>query len=101
SPEWAAGTIVRALTERPKRIDVPLGTLAEYGGIITPKLRDRILHRYYRALPDSPAAKGESAEDTPAPAPAPRADPKTPSAARKATGTALRRAARWVPGTHW
>ncbi|MFC9475499.1 SDR family NAD(P)-dependent oxidoreductase [Nocardia sp. NPDC055002] len=101
SPEWAAGTIVRALTERPKRIDVPLGTLAEYGGIITPKLRDRILHRYYRALPDSPAAKGESAEDTPAPAPVPRADPKTPSAARKATGTALRRAARWVPGTHW
>ncbi|MFC8386242.1 SDR family NAD(P)-dependent oxidoreductase [Nocardia sp. NPDC057272] len=101
SPEWAAGTIVRALTERPKRIDVPLGTLAEYGGIITPRLRDRILHRYYRALPDSPAAKGESAEDTPAPAPVTRADPKTPSAARKATGTALRRAARWVPGTHW
>ncbi|MEV0549526.1 SDR family NAD(P)-dependent oxidoreductase [Nocardia salmonicida] len=101
SPEWAAGTIVRALAERPRRIDVPLGTLAEYGGIITPKLRDRILHRYYRALPDSPAAKGESAEDSPAPVPIPRADPKTPSAARKATGTALRRAARWVPGTHW
>jgi NAD(P)-dependent dehydrogenase (short-subunit alcohol dehydrogenase family) len=101
SPEWAAGTIVRALTERPKRIDVPLGTFAEYGGIITPKLRDRILHRYYRALPDSPAAKGESADDTPAPVPTTRADPKTPSAARKVTGTALRRAARWVPGTHW
>ncbi|MGW0635194.1 SDR family NAD(P)-dependent oxidoreductase [Nocardia salmonicida] len=101
SPEWAAGTIVRALAERPRRIDVPLGTLAEYGGIITPKLRDRILHRYYRALPDSPAAKGESAEDTPAPVSIPRADPKTPSAARKVTGTALRRAARWVPGTHW
>src|SRR5690606_8161674 len=63
SPEWAAATIVRALSERPKRIDVPLGTLAEYGGIITPKLRDRILHRYYRALPDSPAARGE-ADDT-------------------------------------
>ncbi|WP_410873702.1 SDR family NAD(P)-dependent oxidoreductase [Nocardia sp. A7] len=100
SPEWAAGTIVRALAERPKRIDVPLGTLAEYGGILTPKLRDRILHRYYRALPDSPAAKGESVEPTEAPAPTP-ATPKTPSAARKATGTALRRAARWVPGTHW
>ncbi|MEU4646037.1 SDR family NAD(P)-dependent oxidoreductase [Nocardia fluminea] len=98
SPEWAAGTIVRALTERPKRIDVPLGTLAEYGGIITPKLRDRILHRYYRALPDSPAAKGESAEITEVPV---HSNPKTPSAARKATGTALRRAARWVPGTHW
>src|SRR5690606_32127081 len=100
SPEWAAGTIVRALTERPKRIDVPLGTLAEYGGIITPRLRDRVLHRYYRALPDSPAAKGESVEDVPVEVPQAPA-PKPCSAARKATGTALRRAARWVPGTHW
>ncbi|MFB7878102.1 SDR family NAD(P)-dependent oxidoreductase [Nocardia sp. NPDC056064] len=100
SPEWAAGTIVRALTERPKRIDVPLGTLAEYGGIITPRLRDRVLHRYYRALPDSPAAKGESVEDVPVEVP-PAPAPKPRSAARKATGTALRRAARWVPGTHW
>ncbi|CAM4459264.1 SDR family NAD(P)-dependent oxidoreductase [Nocardia ninae] len=103
SPEWAAATIVRALTERPKRIDVPLGTFAEYGALLTPKFRDRILHRYYRALPDSPAAKGEQVEDTeeaaepavPQPVPRPR------SAARRVTGTALRRAARWVPGTHW
>lgn len=27
SPEWAAATIVRALIERPRRIDVPVGTL--------------------------------------------------------------------------
>ncbi|MBF6102340.1 SDR family NAD(P)-dependent oxidoreductase [Nocardia cyriacigeorgica] len=102
SPEWAAATIVRALSERPKRIDVPLGTLAEYGGIITPKLRDRILHRYYRALPDSPAARGEQ-DDTSEPAAtlAPPHEPRPRSAARKATGAALRRAARWVPGTHW
>ncbi|MEU7634289.1 SDR family NAD(P)-dependent oxidoreductase [Nocardia sp. NPDC049220] len=103
SPEWAAATIVRALTERPKRIDVPLGTLAEYGALFTPKLRDRILHRYYRALPDSPAAKGErtaTAEILAEPA-APRPKPPAQSAARRATGTALRRAARWVPGTHW
>ncbi|MGS2808791.1 SDR family NAD(P)-dependent oxidoreductase [Nocardia sp. MW-W600-9] len=103
SPEWAAATIVRALTERPKRIDVPLGTFAEYGALLTPKLRDRILHRYYRALPDSPAAKGESVDPTePADEPAaPRPAPKPKSPARKATGSALRRAARWVPGTHW
>ncbi|MFJ2838532.1 MULTISPECIES: SDR family NAD(P)-dependent oxidoreductase [Nocardia] len=103
SPEWAAATIVRALTERPKRIDVPLGTFAEYGALLTPKLRDRILHRYYRALPDSPAAKGESVDPAePAVEPtALRTEPKPKSAARKATGSALRRAARWVPGTHW
>ncbi|MEV6361619.1 SDR family NAD(P)-dependent oxidoreductase [Nocardia asteroides] len=102
SPEWAAATIVRALTERPKRIDVPLGTFAEYGALLTPKLRDRILHRYYRALPDSPAAKGEAVEvEQTAEVAAPQPDPKPKSAARKATGSALRRAARWVPGTHW
>lgn len=102
SPEWAAATIVRALSERPKRIDVPLGTFAEYGALLTPKLRDRILHRYYRALPDSPAAKGEQADtEEPAESPVPQREPRHQSTARRVTGTALRRAARWVPGTHW
>ncbi|MEV6140278.1 SDR family NAD(P)-dependent oxidoreductase [Nocardia sp. NPDC051990] len=102
SPEWAAATIVRALSERPKRIDVPLGTFAEYGALLTPKLRDRILHRYYRALPDSPAAKGEQVDTgEPAQSPAPRREPRQQSTALRVTGTALRRAARWVPGTHW
>lgn len=103
SPEWAAATIVRALTERPKRIDVPLGTFAEYGALLTPKFRDRILHRYYRALPDSPAAKGEQVEETEdnAEPVVAQAQPRPRSAARRVTGTALRRAARWVPGTHW
>lgn len=60
SPEWAAATIVRALTERPKRIDVPLGTIAEYSALITPNIRDRILHRYYRAMPDSPPPRAST-----------------------------------------
>lgn len=100
SPEWAAATIVRALSERPKRIDVPLGTLAEYGSLFTPRIKDRIMHRYYRALPDSPAARGEVA---PAPeSPAPQHEPRcNPSPAGRATRTVLRRAARLVPGTHW
>ncbi len=104
SPEWAAATVVRALTERPRRIDIPLGTFAEYGALITPKIHDRILHRYYRALPDSPAARGEEV-DTTAPETTepltPQHNPRRRSAVRRVTGTALRRAARWVPGTHW
>ncbi|MBF6133695.1 SDR family NAD(P)-dependent oxidoreductase [Nocardia otitidiscaviarum] len=102
SPEWAAATIIRALTDRPKRIDVPLGTLAEYGSLITPRIKDRILHRYYRALPDSPAAKGEKSEETTQLEilPPKRHRREVPPAVR-ATGTALRRAARLVPGTHW
>ncbi|MFR9752169.1 SDR family NAD(P)-dependent oxidoreductase [Nocardia sp. 004] len=103
SPEWAAATIVRALTERPKRIDVPLGTIAEYGALFTPKIRDQILHRYYRSMPDSPAAKGEQgiSADQPVEPTIPHRQPRVRSAARRMTGTALRRAARWVPGTHW
>ncbi|RMI31782.1 SDR family NAD(P)-dependent oxidoreductase [Nocardia stercoris] len=61
SPEWAAAIVVRALTRRPKRIDTPLGTLADYGSMFTPRIKDAIMHRYYRMLPDSPAAKGELA----------------------------------------
>lgn len=104
SPEWAAATIVRALTDRPKRIDVPLGTLAEYGTLFTPRLKDRIMHRYYRALPDSPAAKGESApeDDLVSENLVPEAEPRRqPTAAGRITRTTLRRAARLVPGTHW
>ncbi|MBF6327402.1 SDR family NAD(P)-dependent oxidoreductase [Nocardia transvalensis] len=104
SPEWAAATIVRALAERPKRIDVPIGTLGEYGTMFAPRLKDAILHRYYRALPDSPAAKGEaSPDDLPDPeALIPQPQPRRqPSTAGRLTRTALRRAARLVPGTHW
>ncbi|WP_028479271.1 SDR family NAD(P)-dependent oxidoreductase [Nocardia sp. CNY236] len=104
SPEWAAATIVRALTERPKRIDVPLGTIAEYGALLTPRMRDRILHRYYRSIPDSPAAKGEQTtpEDQPVAHPAAaRSTPRNRPAIRRVTGAAVRRAARWVPGTNW
>ncbi|WP_280227482.1 translation initiation factor IF-2, partial [Nocardia farcinica] len=57
------------LVERPKRIDVPLGTIAEFGALFTPKFRDRVLHRSYRALPDSPAAK--AAPEAPAQRPTP------------------------------
>ncbi|GGK56754.1 SDR family NAD(P)-dependent oxidoreductase [Nocardia camponoti] len=101
SPEWAADTIVRALIERPKRIDVPLGTLAEYGAIFVPKLRDRIMHRYYRAFPDSPAAKGEVAAETVAEVVATQADSGRQSTIGRAGRNVVRRAARWVPGTHW
>lgn len=105
SPEWAAATVVRALVERPRRIDVPVGTLGEYGALFTPRLRDFIMHRYYRALPDSPAAKGERTASVEAVKPAeqpPRSHrPDTRSTARKVAGSAVRRAARWMPGVYW
>lgn len=104
SPEWAAATIVRALSERPRRIDVPLGTLAEYGTLFAPGIKDRVLHRYYRSLPDSPAAKGEAApaDDSGPEVPAPQPKPiRRTSTAGRVTRSTLRRAARLVPGTYW
>ncbi|TQF65944.1 SDR family oxidoreductase [Rhodococcus spelaei] len=100
SPEHAAAMVVRALIERPKRIDVPLGTLGEYGHMFAPGTTDRILHQMYLAFPDSPAAKGHS--------PAPQDDSAVPDRAvavgqhrRSVTGRVVRRLARLVPGTHW
>lgn len=100
SPEWAAATIVRALVERPSRIDVPLGTITEYLSLIAPRFKDLILHQYYLAFPDTSAARGDSSDAPVATRPTlPRLPvPPTP---RKAAVGALRRAGRWVPGTHW
>ncbi|MDH6279263.1 SDR family oxidoreductase [Prescottella agglutinans] len=100
SPEKAAAMVVRALIERPKRIDVPVGTLAEFGAIFAPRLKDRALSQMYHAFPDSPAARGEAGpapELPPQPStPAPRPTGPTASAARIA-----RRLTRLIPGTHW
>ncbi|GAB2565982.1 SDR family NAD(P)-dependent oxidoreductase [Nocardia heshunensis] len=104
SPEWAAALIVRALTERPRQIDVPIGTLAEYGQLFAPGIKERVLHRYYRALPDSAAAKGEATPEpdtTDVEIITPQRRRRTVPPAVRVTGTALRRAARLVPGTHW
>ncbi|MFD4292058.1 SDR family oxidoreductase [Rhodococcus sp. NPDC058505] len=97
SPGHAAAMVVRALVERPKRIDVPLGTLGEFGNLFAPATKDRILHRLYLAYPDSPAARGQApaAPDTRSPV---RAAERH---RRSAAARACRRLARLVPGTHW
>lgn len=96
SPEWAAATVVRALVERPKRIDVPAATIAEYGALIAPRLKDAVMHRLYRRFPDTAAAKGEqstTAKSTSAPEQQPR--PVT-----RATKV-VQRIGRLVPGAQW
>lgn len=94
SPDKAAAMVIRALIERPKRIDVPLGTLGDLGTMFAPRTKDRILHQMYRAFPDSPASKGQS-DETPPAAPAPSHH------SRSRLLKLGRRAARLVPGTHW
>lgn len=102
SPEWAAAAIVRALVERPKRIDTPQGTFPEYAALLAPRLKDRVLHRYYRAYPDSAAAKGEDTAPAKSPSsPAGTPGYQPPPAPVRVAGRVLRRAGRWIPGVQW
>lgn len=100
SPEKAAAMVVRALIEKPKRIDVPVGTIAEFGGILAPRLKDRALSQMYHAFPDSPAARGEGAR-VPDHAPQPCTPAPKPTGPAAAVARAGRRLTRLIPGTHW
>ncbi|MGC0365140.1 NAD(P)-dependent dehydrogenase (short-subunit alcohol dehydrogenase family) [Rhodococcus sp. 27YEA15] len=96
SVHTAAAMVIRALVERPKRIDVPVGTLADLGHRFAPRTKDLVLNQMYRAFPDSPAARGEV--DTRLPA----VEPVTATPhSRSLFVTIGRKAARLVPGTFW
>ncbi|KQU58913.1 short-chain dehydrogenase [Rhodococcus sp. Leaf278] len=101
SPEKAAAMVIRALSDKPKRIDTPLGTLGQYGAIFSPKGKDRTMHQHYRKFAESAAAKGEvpiPVEDGKVPYRVRPYDPKTPTAR---IGKVIRRVGRLVPGTSW
>ena len=97
--EHAAAMVVRALIEKPSRIDTPMGTLADIGNYFTPRLSRRVLHQLYLGFPDSAAAQGlPSSTATPT-----RRRPRRPvraGAALRVPGP-VKRAARLVPGVHW
>ena len=59
TPDDAAEMVVRALTERPKRVSTRLGTLGEVSYAVAPKVVDAVLHVAYRVFPDSNAAGGD------------------------------------------
>jgi NAD(P)-dependent dehydrogenase (short-subunit alcohol dehydrogenase family) len=80
--EDAADMVVRALTDRPKRISTRLGTLGEVSYAVAPKLVDAVLHVAYRVFPDSKAAGGEGAD--------------RPSLTRGAQAMV-----KLLPGVHW
>jgi thioester reductase-like protein/short-subunit dehydrogenase len=108
SAEHAAAMVVRALVEKPVRIDTPLGTLSDIGNYFTPKLTRRVLHQLYLGYPDSAAARGIAAagagiEDLAERGAVARRRPKRPSRAVKAIRVPgpVWRAVRRVPGVHW
>ena len=103
SAEHAAAMVVRALVEKPTRIDNPLGTIAEAGNYFTPKLARRILHQVYLGYPDSAAARGVAPVEPDSPSPQARRQPKRPTrTVRKLrVPRPIRRAVRVIPGVHW
>lgn len=102
SPETAAAMVTRALAKRPRRIDVPLGTIGEWGHTFTPRLKLRIANAMHRAAGDSPAARGAVHGDA--------ADKPVPTQVEIALGRdrrdrhapkPIRRLAALVPGAQW
>ncbi|NIL77221.1 SDR family oxidoreductase [Rhodococcus sp. B10] len=101
SPEKAAAMVIRALVDRPKRIDTPLGTLGQFSSIFVPKRKDRTMHQFYRRYPDSAAAKGETTEIPPTLAGYEQRAQYDSSTAAAQVAKLARRLGRLVPGANW
>ncbi|MDH6196945.1 thioester reductase-like protein/short-subunit dehydrogenase involved in D-alanine esterification of teichoic acids [Mycobacterium frederiksbergense] len=105
SAEHAAAMVVRGLVDKPARIDTPLGTFADFGTYLTPKLSRRVLHQLYLGYPDSAAARGRSTDDEDGGSA--RRQPKRPARGERslrvprAVARPVKRAVRLVPGVHW
>ncbi|WP_280829681.1 SDR family oxidoreductase [Mycobacterium sp. OTB74] len=100
--EHAAAMVVRALVEKPARIDTPVGTLADLGTYFTPKLSRRVLHQLYLGYPDSAAARGEAVPEAAQERPRNPRRPRRPSpVGRIRVPRPIRKAVRLVPGVHW
>jgi thioester reductase-like protein/short-subunit dehydrogenase involved in D-alanine esterification of teichoic acids len=80
TPDDAAEMVVRALTDRPKRISTRLGTFGEVSYAVAPKMVDAVLHVAYRVFPDSRAAGGDD---------------------QVSLSRGARAMARLLPGVHW
>ncbi|UZJ23846.1 SDR family oxidoreductase [Rhodococcus antarcticus] len=104
TPDEAAAMLVRAIKDRPKRINTPVGTLGELMGTLAPKTKDAILHQAYRVFPDSASARGEKKVVSPVDADAPASSggslvPSAPGV--KQASRAAVAFMRLLPGVHW
>ncbi|MEU6832593.1 SDR family oxidoreductase [Nocardia beijingensis] len=106
-PDQAAAIVVRALEDRPHRIDTPVGTFAQAVELLMPSVKRQIMHQGFRLFGESRAAAGDS-----------HRRPADPSPAAEASGGPLAalapvimplmalpapaaRVARVVPGLQW
>lgn len=108
-PDQAAAIVLRALEERPHRIDTPVGTFAQAVELLAPSVKRTILHQGFRLFGESRAAQGVPGK-TAAPAePAAKTEPSRSPLTMlgpvvvplMALPTPAARLARMVPGLHW
>jgi NAD(P)-dependent dehydrogenase (short-subunit alcohol dehydrogenase family) len=103
TPDQAADIVLRALTERPARIDTPIGTFAQLVDTVMPSVKKAILHRGFRMFGESGAARGDAASAT-----AEHADSRSPLLALAPIVQPLMgmpspatRITNRIPGLHW
>ena len=65
TPAQAADMVLRAMVERPHEVNTALGTLGAVAHTLAPRTTFRVLHMAYQVFPDSAAARGDDADDTP------------------------------------
>ncbi|MET9217098.1 MULTISPECIES: SDR family oxidoreductase [unclassified Nocardia] len=108
-PERAARIVVRAMLERPDRIDTPVGTFSQAVEMFLPSLKRTIMHTGFRLFGESTAAQGKPVLAEPAPEPAEPAEPSrnaltvlapvlTPLMVMPSPAA---RVSRMLPGVHW
>lgn len=106
-PDEAAAIVVRALVDRPHRIDTPVGTFAQAVELLMPSVKRQIMHQGFRLFGESRAAAGDSHRRPADPAPAAEASGGPLSALAPvikplmALPTPAARVARVVPGLQW
>ncbi|KXP01022.1 SDR family oxidoreductase [Tsukamurella pseudospumae] len=61
SVEKAGQIVVRAIVERPRRIDTPLGTLAQFGQFLSPRIAAAAQHQGYLLFPESAGSDDDGA----------------------------------------
>ncbi|MFI6047913.1 SDR family oxidoreductase [Nocardia sp. NPDC051321] len=105
-PDQAATIVVRALEDRPHRIDTPVGTFAQAVDLLMPSVKRTILHQGFRLFGESTAAQGKKKPNTPK-APTPES-PRTPLQVLAPVlmpfmtlPAPAARVARVVPGLQW
>ncbi|WP_194818313.1 SDR family oxidoreductase [Nocardia sp. XZ_19_385] len=101
--DQAAAIVLRALEQRPHRIDTPIGTFAQAVDVLMPSMKRSILHQGFRMFGESRAAQGvqPKTEDKPSSSRSPLTMLAPALLPLMALPTPAARVTKVIPGLHW